>query len=51
MNLKKENSLNFKEEIELLKINNEIDNDETNNIIDSNKDEEESNLITEINDK
>ena len=51
MNLKKENSLNFKEEIELFKINNEIDNDETNNIIDSNKDEEESNLITEINDK
>ena len=51
--LKKENSLNFKEEIELPKINNEIDNDndETDNIIDNNKDEEESNLTTEINDK
>ena len=51
--LKKENSLNFKEEIELPKISNEIDNDndETDNIIDNNKDEEESNLTTEINDK
>jgi hypothetical protein len=53
--LKKENSLIFNEEIELPKINNEIDNDNDNdeieNIIDNNKDEEESNLTTEINDK
>ena len=53
--LKKENSINLKEEIELPRINNEIDsdndNDENDNIIDSNKDEEESNLTTEINDK
>ena len=51
--LKKENSLIFNEEIELPKINNEIDNDndEIENIIDNNKDEEESNLTTEINDK
>lgn len=53
--LKKENSINLKEEIELPRINNEIDsdndNDENDNIIDNNKDEEESNLTTEINDK
>jgi len=49
--LKKENSINLKEEIELPKINNEIDNDndedEIDNIIDNNKDEEESNLTTD----
>jgi hypothetical protein len=48
--IKKENLIKFKEEIELPKINNDTDDDndnENDNIIDNNKDEEENNLTTE----
>ena len=50
--IKKENLIKFKEEIELPKINNDTDDDnendnENDNIIDNNKDEEENNLTTD----